>query len=77
MHTSSRRSKRDADRLRRLGQMVKQLRTNVGDTRRALAKRMQMHVSSISRIENGQTEPSVLTLEKLAAALKVQVDKLL
>jgi len=71
MHNRVIRSKKDEERLCRLGDKIRELRIRKKETRRGLASRVALHVSSISRIENGRTEPSVLTLERIASALNV------
>lgn len=65
--------------LRRLGQTIKQYRSDRGRTQRWLAGRIGSHKSSgfISQIENGKSAPSLANLRDIAAGLGVKLEKLL
>jgi transcriptional regulator with XRE-family HTH domain len=52
---------------------IKHLRQARGFSRQELAKRAHVHPVSLSRIESGKIRPHLVTLEKLAKALKVSV----
>ena len=52
-----------------LGQRVKTLRERRGLSLRALAARSGVSLNAISRIERGETSPTVVSLRRLAAAL--------
>src|SRR3970282_1532273 len=52
-----------------LGQRVKTLRERRGLSLRALAARSGVSINAISRIERGETSPTVASLRRLAAAL--------
>jgi len=53
----------------KLGQSVKTLRERQGLSLRALAARSGVSINAISRIERGETSPTVASLRRLAAAL--------
>jgi transcriptional regulator with XRE-family HTH domain len=56
---------------------LKKLRAERGMTQEALAEKAGISRSYIARLELGQQDPTLGTLEKLAKALKVPVAKLL
>ncbi len=55
---------------------LKKLRAARGLTQAALAKKAGISRTYIARLELGQQDPTVGTLEKLAKALKVTVGRL-
>ncbi len=62
---------------RRLIMRIKRLRSELGMTQEALAKKARLARAYIARLEVGQHDPSLSTLIKLAKALKVKVGDLL
>ena len=56
---------------------LKKLRAERGMTQEALAEKAGISRSYITRLELGQQDPTLGTLEKLAKALKVPVAKFL
>jgi len=56
---------------------LKKLRAERGMTQEALAEKAGISRSYIARLELGQQDPTLGTLEKLAKALKVPVAKFL
>jgi transcriptional regulator with XRE-family HTH domain len=53
------------------------LRKDRGLTQQALAELVSMHISQIRRYENGQSQPTLDAIRKLAFALSVSADMLL
>lgn len=56
---------------------VKDVRTEKGFSQRQLARKSGVSLGHISELESGKANPSLLTLDKLAAALNVEVFDLL
>lgn len=54
-----------------IGSQVKTLRTALGMTMAELSKGTSISVGMLSKIENGQTSPSLATLQALATALNI------
>jgi transcriptional regulator with XRE-family HTH domain len=52
------------------------LRGRRGWTQRELARRADITIETVSRIENGRRPPSTMTLHKLATALEMDFDEL-
>lgn len=52
-----------------LGALIRHLRTDAGLSQRELGELVGTTQSAIARLENGQTEPRLTTLAKLATAL--------
>ena len=62
---------------RRLSGMIKQRRTELGLSQRALAKRVGVSDAYITQLETRErTNPSLDVLKKLAKALRCQVSEL-
>lgn len=62
---------------RRLSGMIKQRRTELGLSQRALAQRVGVSDAYITQLETrGRINPSLAVLKKLAKALKVSVAEL-
>lgn len=59
------------------GDRIQQLRRSLGLSIRALAKRADVSVAYLSKLEQGDANPTVAILGKIAAALGVPVDDLL
>lgn len=60
-----------------LGRSLRSTRTQLGLTVEAFAHRAGVSVGAVSQLERGQGNPSLSTLERLAAALGVPVSRLL
>ena len=61
----------------KLGMTLKRIRTTRKMTQTALAERAGVHRIYVAQIEAGTKVPSIATLEKIAAVLKVKVGRLL
>ena len=59
-----------------LGKRIKELRKNAGLTQEKLAELIGIETSSLSGIESGRHFPSLLTAEKIAKTLNVQMKTL-
>lgn len=60
----------------RLGRRIKDLRKSKNITQEKLAEIISMDITSLSKIETGRNYPQPETVEKLANALNVSIDKL-
>lgn len=60
----------------RLGSNVTRLRKAAGLTQEVLAGRADLHPTYLSGIEGAHRNPSVTAVEKLAAALRVDISEL-
>jgi len=60
----------------RLGRRIKDLRKSKNITQEKLAEIISMDITSLSKIETGRNYPQPETVEKLANALGVSIDKL-
>lgn len=56
---------------------IKKIRENNHISQRELARRIEMSSQMISKIERGETSPSLETLNKIATALQVPLNKLI
>jgi XRE family transcriptional regulator, regulator of sulfur utilization len=56
-----------------LGKSLRHLRGKKGITLRTLAEQTDFSVSFLSQIENGQSSPSISSMEKIAHALGVSL----
>ena len=63
-----------AARAYRIGAEVRRLREERGLSQRELAERMGTSQSVIARLEAGGVEPTIATLDRVAAALDVELD---
>ncbi len=59
------------------GEVLKEIREKRGMTQGQLARKVRVHLVTISRIETGARNPSMALLHKLAKALKVNAGQLL
>lgn len=59
------------------GDRIQQLRRSLGLSIRALAKRADVSVAYLSKLEQGDANPTIAILAKIAGALGVSVDDLL
>ena len=65
----------EATRIRfELGETVRRRRTELGLTQAELARRAGLKQPAVARLEMGGTMPSILTLERIAEALKLRLD---
>jgi len=62
--------------LTQIGAKIKELRTTKNMTQNELALRCNFEKASMSRIETGQTNPTIRTLFKISNALEVQISDL-
>lgn len=63
-----------AARAHRIGEEVRRLREQRGLSQRQLGERMGVAQSVIARLEAGGVEPTLATLDRVAAALDVALD---
>lgn len=56
-----------------LGAQIREMRQSVGVTVAELAKAAEISVGMLSKIETGQTSPSLATLQRLAQALNIPI----
>lgn len=68
---------RDTAATRTLASNVKRIRKDKGWTQDVLAAAVEIEQASLSLIENGRANPTLLTLEDIAAALEVDLPELL
>jgi len=61
----------------KLGRNLKRIRTAKKLSQGAIGRKLEVHRAYISGIENGKRNPTLATIDKLAKALNVSVDKLL
>jgi transcriptional regulator with XRE-family HTH domain len=61
---------------KKVGKKIKRIRSDMDMTQEDLAEKVGLHVTSIGRIERGEANPPVSTLEKIARALKVHISEL-
>ncbi len=66
----------NARKLKNLGQKVQQLRKQKGLTQEQLADKIRVSSTYIGFIEQGQRNPSLNTLDKIARVLGVKVQEL-
>ncbi len=66
----------DARFLSRLGARIKEMRSKKGYSQTYLANRCNFEKASMSRIESGKTNITVLTLKKISKALEVEMTDL-
>jgi transcriptional regulator with XRE-family HTH domain len=59
-----------------MGNRIRQLRKAQGVTQAKLAMLLNCEKSSLSRMEAGQTNTTILTLKKIAGALEVPLSQL-
>ena len=64
----------ETERAYRIGEEVKRLREERGLSQRELGERMGTSQSVIARLEAGGVEPTIATLDRVAAALDVALD---
>src|SRR5207302_10729562 len=74
--TPARTERVDKHLMESLGAQVKALRQSLSITASEVAQAAALSVAMLSKIENGQTAPSLATLQSLAAALNVPITAL-
>lgn len=65
------------DEAQKLGENLKRIRTEKGITQGDIARALEMDKSFVSNIENGKTNPTLMTITKIAKAIGVSTDELL
>lgn len=55
-----------------VGKRIKIARQNKGLTQEEISSRVGIHVSTLGRIERGESNPPIQTINKIAQALKVK-----
>ena len=73
----NKREKEDAEYLKKLGKRIKTLRKEKGIKQVDLAYSCDIEKQSMSRLEAGNTNPSILLLMKIAQLLDLTVSELL
>lgn len=63
--------------LEKLGQRIKQLRSEKGMSQIALAVELNYEKSNMSRLESGRINPKITTLYKVAKALEISLQDLM
>ena len=61
---------------RRLGRVVRRLRSQAGFSQERFARRIRVHRTTMGKLENGQFNPSLDMLERLARGLGLSVSAL-
>ena len=61
------------DNKKKLGKRIKELRKNAGLTQEQVAEQIEMEQNTISVIESGRNFPTLMTLEKIAKVLNVEL----
>ena len=62
---------------KKLGENIKKIRIKKKMSQGAISRFLEVDKGYISNIENGKKNPTLATVEKLAAALSVSADELL
>ena len=62
---------------KRLGENIKKIRIKKKLSQGAISRLLEVDKGYVSNIENGKKNPTLATIEKLAAALGVSADELL
>lgn len=70
-------SKEEIQVLRKVGENIKKLRTDRGLSQFELANEAEVPKNQVGRIERAEINTTILTLHKIAAALKVDITLLL
>ena len=63
--------------LRRFGSHIKELRTQKDITGAELARRCDMDKPNMARIEKGETNPTLETIDRIAKGLGVSLEELM
>jgi len=62
---------------KKLGENIKRIRAEKNMTQGDLCRALDLDRAYISNVENGNKNPTLATIEKIAGALSVSVDELL
>lgn len=62
---------------KKLGDNIKRIRTEKGMTQGDLCRKLELDRSYMSNVENGNKNPTLATIEKIAKALGVSIDELM
>ncbi|MBL7691812.1 MAG: helix-turn-helix transcriptional regulator [Flavipsychrobacter sp.] len=68
---------KDEEAIKAFGKKVRELRVGLGMTIEAFANSMDLHVTQLSRIERGETNPTLSYIFLLAEKLGVQPSELI
>ncbi len=60
----------------RVGQRIKEIRTEKNISQQDLASKCNFEKSNMSRLEAGRTDPKLSTLKKVASGLGVEINEL-
>ncbi len=62
---------------KKLGDNIKRIRTEKGMTQGDLCRKLELDRSYMSNVENGNKNPTLATIEKIAKALGVSIEELM
>lgn len=62
---------------KKVGKQIRRIRKEKGYTQEDIAYKSRMHVSTFGRIERGEINPPLQTLNKIAQALKIKTKEIL
>jgi transcriptional regulator with XRE-family HTH domain len=71
------REQRDFDYLKRLGARIKKNRLEKGIKQKDLGYSLDIEKSNMSRIESGNTNPTIILLKKIAKELNISLKELI
>jgi transcriptional regulator with XRE-family HTH domain len=71
------RDKKDSVFLKRLGERIKQIRKEKGIKQKDLGYSLDIEKSNMSRIESGNTNPTIILLKKIAEELNISLKELI
>lgn len=63
--------------LKKIGNRIKEIRTEKGLSQQELAAELDYEKSNMSRLESGTTNPKIATLYRVAKALNIPLSELL
>ncbi len=61
---------------KKVGKRIKRARKDMEMTQEELAEKVNMHYTTISRIETGDSNPPIQTIAKIAKALRIPLSEL-
>ncbi len=67
----------DSKFVKKIGENIVRIRKDQNLTQKELSYRLDIEDSALRRIEKGRTNPTILTLKKIATALNVNISDLL
>ncbi len=62
---------------KKLGENIRRIRLGKGMTQGDLCKKLKVEASYMSNVENGNKNPTLATIEKIAKALGVLIEELM